>query len=474
VSTPISNIRWVAISQIARVSIQLVSISVFSRLLPPSDFGVLAMATVIINFANLFRDMGTSAALINAAELSAELLNTVFWSNVAFGLILAALTAGTAPLMAATFKEPLLRDILLLLSLTFPVTALGLVQQALLERRSAFRTLAVAEIISAVVAFAIALFVAFRGGGIYSLIVQGLTATVLLVVQLCILERWRPAFEWKSAEFRTIWRFSSHLVGFNLINYFTRNADNILVGRFLGSTELGYYNMAYRIMLFPVQNLTYVLARALFPIYSRQHRESIKLQQQYLKTVSLIAAISGPLMFGLWATRDVFVELFLGSKWLPASDIIAWLAPTGFLQSIGSATGVVLMAIGRTDILRKTGLIGSVVIIGAIGLGLHLGSVGVAKYYFLANIFSMLIAVDAALKAISIKPTTFIGALWRPTLATLAMSVAVMASDKLIFAPLTPLLRAPALVLTGFAIYFSLLYAFASSLLLDLRRAIWR
>jgi PST family polysaccharide transporter len=218
-------------------------------------------------------------------------------------------------------------------------------------------------------------------------------------------------------------------VGFNLVNYFARNADAMLIGRFLGPSELGLYNIGYRLMLFPLQNLTSIVNRAFYPVYSRQQHNPAVIGGYYLKTLSFISFVTAPLMLGLWAVREPFVTGVLGETWLGSAAIIAWLAPTGYLQSLLSTTGTVLMATGRTDLLRSLGAGNALLYLAAFIIGLNDGAVGVARAYFFANIAAALISFHYTLRLVALDLTDAVNAIIRSVAGALVMAAIVMGAD---------------------------------------------
>src|SRR5882757_2782450 len=398
-----SSVLWAGVSQGGRIAIQLIAIATLSRLLPPTDFGLLAMATIVINFASLVRDMGTSAAVIQRAQLSPPLLDTVLWFNVALGIGLAIVISILAIPVALFFKEPRLTGVLIALTISFPLTCSGAVHQALLERSMRFRKLARIELSSAGTALLISVLAARHGMGVYSLVLNTLTLAVMITVQLWLASPWRPSLRWSGAELKSLWKFSANLVGFQTVNYFTRNIDTILIGRFLGALQLGWYNTAYRIMLFPINNLSSVITRVLFPVLSRQQDDLAAFSALYLRAISSIALITAPLMAGIWALRLPLVETVLGSQWVPVADVIAWLAPVGMLQSIVTTVGLIFMSTGNTNVMLRYSMIVGGVTFVAIVMGLRWGYVGVAVAYAIENLCVFYFIYALALRFIKLR-----------------------------------------------------------------------
>jgi O-antigen/teichoic acid export membrane protein len=456
-----SGILWAGISQGGRVAIQFLGLVVLSRLLPASDFGVVALASIVTNFALLLRDMGTSVAVIQREELNEGLLDTIFWFNVAIGLILGLAVVLISFPASLVFAEPKLQGVLMALAISFPLGSLAAIHQALLERGFRFPALARIELTSSVLGLAGGMFAAWKGAGAYSLVLTTILTVSISSLLLWIVSPWRPGLRWSSSEFRSLRGFSDHLVAFQVVNYFSRNADTMLIGRFLGSESLGVYNMAYKLMLFPVQNLSTVIGRALLPVLSRTQNEHATLRGIYLNAISTIAMITCPLMIGLWVLREPFVLAVLGNEWVAVPAILAWLAPVGLAQSLVSPVGLLYIATGRTDVMLKTGtFVTSVTVLGML-IGLSRGNVGVAAGYAIANLLIMVPCAVIPFRLIGLRFRDFVRAIAAPLTASIAMGVAVWGTlavwkiDRQ-----APALQLGALVVLGVALFMSMAVLF--------------
>lgn len=422
----ISNARWILLSQGIRTGIQLVGLVVMSRLLPPSEYGLMAMAWVVISFAYMLRDMGTGAAVIQKEKLNEEATNTVFWLNVALGLGLALVLIGGSSLISSNFfRTPALTPVLCLLALVFPVTSSGAVHQALLERESRFRVLARVEIVSSLSGLGVALGLAYLGAGVYSLVYQTLAAGILTTAQLWIASPWRPKRQWSREEFKSLWKFSSNLTGFNFVNFFARNADTMVIGRLLGVTPLGVYSQAYKVMMFPLQSMTFVATRAMFPVMSRQQNDRKEMSRLYFRSLTLIATVTAPMMAGIWLLREPFVLVTLGEQWTEVAKLLAWMAPVGFMHSLLSTTGTVFMATGRTDLLMRQGAINAVLQVAGFLIGAQWGIEGVAICYMIANALNMIPGFWLTLQQLESGPGALLAAVWKPIIFSLVMCAAL-------------------------------------------------
>jgi PST family polysaccharide transporter len=346
------------------------------------------MALVFTNFANMVRDMGTSLALIQKEDLTEEIVLTCFWYTVFLGTALGAVVAFLAPLAAIVFTEPRVTGLLLVLALTFPILGSTTVQQALLERQNRFSLLARIETLSAISGLAAGVTAAYLGAGAYSLVLTTLVQASASSGQLWAASALKPRWSWSWNELRVIRRFSDYVVGFTVIDYFGSNMDSLIIGRLLGADSLGLYSLARKIVLLPIQNLSRVASRALYPVMSRQQAAPEEMATLYLRSLSLIAFISAPMFAGLFVLRDLIVLVVLGSKWSAVGGIIFWLAPVGFMHSLLCTSGSVLMARGRSDILFYISLICTPLAVGSYLIGVQWGVTGVAAALFVVTVIT--------------------------------------------------------------------------------------
>ena len=323
----VSGVKWSAVSQVGRQATQLFTTIILARLLSPSDFGLVGMALVVTGFINIFKDLGTSAAIIQQKDLSEKLLPSIFWVNVGFGLTATFLLFLLAPLGGILYQEPGVVAVLRVLSPSFLISGMGILHQALLERSLAFDSLAKLEVTSAIAGAVVGIVLALLNFGVWSLVFQVLTSVFASTLLLWMSSPWRPqwVFHWK--EVGAVSRFSLNLTGFSIFNYFSRNADYLLIGRFLGAQELGYYTLAYRILLFPIQNISAVIGRVLYPVLSAFQDDNSRFASAYLKVIRSIGLVTFPLMMGVLALARPFVLTFFGAKWEPVILLVMILAP---------------------------------------------------------------------------------------------------------------------------------------------------
>lgn len=393
------SLQWLLPGRAIQTFVQLAGVAILARLLAPEDFGLIALAGVVIALVQTFLDMGTGAALIQRRKLENRHANAVFWFNVCVGLLLASLLIVISPVLSQWLGDIRLIPVLNLLSVSFPMATLGTTHAALLERDANFRTLMICTTISAIAGLVAAVALALCGAGVYALVGQSLVMTAISTLTLWLSSRWRPGRPSISG-LSDIASFSGNFFFFNLLNYAHRNVDTVIIGRVFGQQDLGLYNIAYRVLLFPIQNITFAISRALLPAYSRTQLEPDVLASHYIVTLRGIALITAPLMAAIWAVREPMVSLLLGPAWARSIDVIQWLAPVGFLQSIVSTSGSVLAAQGRTDALRTLGVVGVPFLTASFIFGIPWGIEGVAASYCLANIIWLFPVLMTVMKII--------------------------------------------------------------------------
>ncbi len=470
----LSGTKWVAVANLFKQLLQVLSLIVFARLLTPDDFGLFAILMIFVNFLLMFTDMGTAAALIHVKNPSQKLLSSIFFFNLFVGTALCLLLLLLSGPIALFFENPPLKELLGLISINFVIVSLGIVQKARYEKELDFKNLTLIESASVLVGITVGIAAAFKGLGVYSLVIQTLTTSILATVLIWIISRWRPLLYFSLSDIKSIWGYTANLTTFNFVNYFARNADNFLIGKFLSSSALGVYSLAYSIMLYPLQNISRVLLRILFPAFSHIQDDNEKFKKAYLRTIFFIALVSFPVMVGLIVTADTLVSLLFGDKWENLAVILMILAPVGILQSIGTTNGSIYMAKGNTKLLLKVGIWSTIVtIIFFIG-GIFFGVEGVALSYLLSNLVLFYPVFKISWEQIGLSVSEGVGTLMPLLIIASLMGVGVWLAGKLLQPYALPsLLLLTIMVLSGILLYLGLIrvkYGKFSILLSELKR----
>jgi PST family polysaccharide transporter len=458
-----SGIRWSSTSQFIRQIAQLITTVILARLLKPSDFGLVGMAMVVTGFIALFKDLGTSAAIIQRKEVSVYLLSSIYWVNVAFGLLAAVTLYFLSPFIANFYNEPRIEPIMQVLSLNFLISGVSILHQAILEKNLLFKELAKLEIIATGVGSVVGIVLAFLGYGVWSLVYQMVAVSLVTTILLWLTSGWHPKMAFHVSEIRHVSSYSLNLTGYSIFNYFVRNTDYLLIGKFLGAQDLGIYTMAYRIMLYPLQSISAVISRVMFPYYSIIQDDIDQFSKSYLMVASIIAILVFPLMLGMWVITDTFVELVFGSKWMATVILIKILIPVGMMQSIGGTVGAIYQAKGRTDLMFRWGIITGFSTIISFLIGLEWGIVGIACTYAIISFLLSYLGFAIPFKLIGLRVKNLLTTLWPPLYCSLLMSLGVWIIKFLSYSKLSTMVLFCTTVSAGALIYVILINYFNKS-----------
>ncbi len=372
-------------SQASQFIIGLLATMVMARLLTPRDYGLIGMVTVVTGFLTIFKDIGLSRVTIQRNVLTHDEASSLFWINGAVGVVIALLTAAIAPLIARFYGEPRLTNITIALASGFLVSGFSVQHLALLRRRMRFGILAANDVFSVTLASIVGITMAYEQMSYWAIVGNQLTFTIsgaLLAWTVC---RWRPSLPKRSTPVREMLAFGGNITGFTVLNYFSRNTDDLLIGRFWGSQQLGLYAKAYQLLLFPLNQINLPVGGVAVPTLSRLVDEPERYRAAFARTLDKIVLITMPLVVFLMVTSDWLIAVVLGAQWVGAAKIFMWLAIAGFVQPIGYTTGWLFTSQNRTGELLRWGVMSSFLAVGSIAAGVHWGAEGVAKSYGLTS-----------------------------------------------------------------------------------------
>lgn len=381
----VHSLAWTFSSQVSREALQFVIAIVLARLLAPSDYGLVSISMTFLGFIQIFNGLGMRASLIHRQDIRQEHYTTAFWTTIVMSFSLCLATVMLAPYIAVFFNEPLLEKIIQVSALVFIVNSLNTVHFAILEKALDFKKITIVEISTAVLSGIISITLALTGYGVWALVLGGLAAQSILLPLPWIMTGWKPRFSYDYKAFKELFSFGANLTGAGILNYLVRNADNLIIGKVLGSTALGYYSLAYTLMLKPLQYVSANIGRVLFPAFSSIKDDKEKIRGVYLKVVQFISLITFPMMTGLLFVAPEFFEIAYGQKWMPAVPVFQILCLLGAIQSVGTTVGTIYLSQGRADLQFKYTLIFSPIFISSFFIGVNWGIEGVALCYALAS-----------------------------------------------------------------------------------------
>jgi PST family polysaccharide transporter len=374
-------------SQGLKFIVTLAATSVMARLLTPQDYGLIGMVAVVTGFVSMYKDLGLAAATIQKPEITSEQISTLFWVNLFLSLAITVITSAIAPVVAWFYGEPRLTWITIVTSFGFLISGLAVQHEALLRRQMRYLPLAAIGLVSVIAGYVVGIFLAWRGFSYWALVASQLAVaftSTILIVAVC---HWIPGLPRRDTGVRSMIKFGGHLTGFTTINYFSRNLDNMLIGRFWGAQQLGLYSRAYQLMSLPMDQINEPLTSVAVPSLSRLTDSPESYRRAYLRMLEKVALLTMPCVALMIVTADWIVNIILGSQWGGATKIFIVLGATAILQPIANTTGWLLISQGRTNHMLQWGLISGPIIMGSIVVGLPWGALGVAASYAITRIF---------------------------------------------------------------------------------------
>lgn len=429
------SVRGGAVTMAAQASkfiLQMGSTVVLARLLVPEDYGLIGMVTVIINFAGLFKDLGLSTATIQKAEINHKQVSTLFWINFAISCATALVVAALSPVVAWFYKEPRLTGITLVLASNFIFGGLTVQHQALLRRQMSFTSLAKIEIISILFGVLIGIIFAWYGAGYWSLVFMQLAMAIANAVGVWVACGWRPGAPLRRSGIRSMLAFGGNLTGFNIVNYFSRNLDNVLIGQFRGPQELGLYAQAYKLVLLPIQQINTPIRSVALPALSSLQNEPQKYSKFYYKVILSISTLGMPMFGFLLASADKVILTLLGKQWLGAVPIFQFLMPATFNATIGIGMGLVYQSLGMVDRQLRWGIVSSIVNVILFVIGVRWGAIGVAAAYGLSRPIFLVAGFTYCFKGTPLRLTELAKTLFQPAFASFGAAVGLIGINKLV------------------------------------------
>lgn len=377
-------LSWSAFLQVATQGLTLAFAVVLSRMLSPRDFGLLAMVGIFTGFAQVLCGFGMGEALVQRQELGAKHLSVTFWANLSAGVFLAVFFSACSCLIAKFFNNPALTPLTCVLAIDFVIRPLSVVHLALLQKRLDFKALSAARVLGIVVSGLLAIALAQRGCGVWSLAAKTLSASALSTLLLWRSAAWRPSLSIEWSAINDLRRFGASVLGTQALDYWATRIDDLLIGKVLGSNALGIYARCYTFLCFPLRNVSGVFARVMFPSLSAIQSQKARVKRLYLRTAGGISLITFPLMIGLGVTADHFVMTLLGIKWAGMIPLLRIFCLTGLVNSINTLNGNLYLSQGRSDLQLRVSLLTKPVLIAGIIVGLHWGLQGVAVGFSVA------------------------------------------------------------------------------------------
>lgn len=465
-SKTVHALSWSFLQAIGSQGIRFVIGIILARILIPEQFGLIAMLTIFIAIAQTFLDSGFGAALIQKREPSLADTSSIFYFNIIVGFLAAGALCLAAPWIASFYNQPILTPLTRALSLTFIIQSFGMIQSTILIKKIDFKSLTKVSLITGVISGIAGIILAFRGFGVWSLVVQQICAALFQTIALWFLSSWRPAMIFSFNSLREMFGFGSRLLLSGLLNQIFGNLYSLVIGRLFTATDLGFFSRASSLQQLPSHTLADMVGRVTFPVFSTIQDDPERLKKGFQKALTTMVSVQFPVMIGLAIVARPLVLVLLTEKWAGCIFYLQLLCLAGLLYPAHVINLNLLQALGRSDLFLRLEIIKKFLIVISIAItwqwgisAMIIGMIAISKISYLLNSYYTGTLIGYSIK----KQLKDMGPYF--IVATL-MAVAVYAIGILPFPGNWSLIAAQ--IILGAAIYISICRIFRLSAFMEL------
>lgn len=442
-------------SEIASALIRISSLAILARLLSPEDYGLVAMVTALTMFAERFKDMGLADATVQTRELSQPQMSNLFWFNLSVSCGIAVLLACLSPAISLFYHEGRLTAVTLAIATTFVFSGAVVQHQALLQRRLRFGSLSLVQVVSVAASQGIAIVSALMGAGYWSLVVREVVRAVAVMAGTWIALPWRPGLPNREGNIRRLLVFGRDVTGYNLVVFFSRNIDKILLGKLHGPRSVGLYSNAFSTVGLPVSQIQYPVNAVALPALSSLQTREEEFDGYYQEMVGLLSFLTMPIVVLVAVFADKAVRIVLGEQWMGATDIVRALALGILFEPVAQSVGPAMVSCGRTKEYFWIGLSTSIVLVVGLIVGSIWGAIGAAFGRSAAVLGGTLVSIRLGLRYTSVSVSRIVKKVSTTLAVALCAGGIVWGLRLLLGWEVSPLLNL-ALLLTGGTAYLGI------------------
>lgn len=364
---------------------------ILARILSPDDYGLVAMVTIFITISNVFIDSGLGVALIQKKDADDLDFSTVFYFNLVICTCLYLLLFFSAPLIARFYRESQLTNIIRVLSITILISSVKNIQQSYVSRHLLFRKFFFSTIGGTIVSAVIGIIMAYNGFGVWALVFQQLSNTLIDTVILWVTVRWRPTWAFSFQRWKSLFSYGWKLLLSSLLNTLYENLRQLIIGRVYSSADLAYYNRGKQLPQFVVANLNTSIDSVLLPVMSDSQDDVARVKVMTRRSIQTSSFILWPVMIGMAAVAEPMVRILLTDKWLFSVPYIRVFCIACAFQPIHTANLNAIKALGRSDIFLKLEIIKKVIGVTIIVFSMQYGVFAMAVSQLIYNVIAQII-----------------------------------------------------------------------------------
>lgn len=373
----VKGVAWTSLDQVAGMVFGFIIGVILARLLDPSDYGLLAMIAVFNSIAFAFLDSGFGNALIRKPDLTEDDNTTAFCFNLVAGVVLYGIIWLIAPWVTVFYDKPILTQLLRVEALLLIISSFKIVQNTQLSRALNFKAKAIINVSSQVISGAIAIFAAYHGMGVWSLVIQHMANGIISLVMLWLFSPWRPRGRWNKASFRYLWGYGSKLLASGLLDRIYGNIYPIIIGKFYSAADLGQYTRATHYAYLPSRSLTGVLQQVTFPVLSQIQEDNERLSNNYRRMLRFTVFMVFPIMIGMLALASPLVLALVTAKWAPCIPYLRVICLAAMWYPVHAINLNLLQVKGRSDLFLRLEIIKKAIITVVIFVCVPFGVMGI-------------------------------------------------------------------------------------------------
>lgn len=412
--------RATIVAQLMTFGIQTISTIILARLLTPHDFGLVTMVLVFSLLVGNFGVNGFTEAVIQTEKINHKQISTLFWINMGFSLLIASLFIASSPIIVWFYKEPHLTPIIISLAMSNVITGLSVQHLALLKRRMQFDKTAANDVIASIISCSIPICLAWWGWEYWALVAKWVLASLVTTIGAWVMCRWWPGLPARNTGVAPLLQFAIQTYGNFILGYFNRNLDKILIGRFVGTLSLGYYDRAYHLSnMLPNQVLT-PLHGVTIASFSRLSNDPGNYRHNYVSVISMLAFVGMPLSSIVTLTGKDLILLLLGPQWEITGQIVCVFGTSIGIAIIYITHAWLHLSLGTPARWLRWGIVALIVTALCFIIGLQFGAIGVAAGYSISFYILIGPCLHYAGKPIGLTFFSVLSSIWKYYMAALA------------------------------------------------------
>lgn len=471
------GVKWTSTSTVVTILLNFIQMAVLAHLLNPSDFGLMSMVLIVVWFGQIFSDMGISNAIIYHQDTTDKQLSSLYWFNVLAGLIVFLFVLTLGPLIVSIYHEPRIESLTSLSAVIFLVTPLGQQFQVLFQKALRFKLLAGIQMAEHFIRGVVSICLAFWGFGATSLVIGYLAGTVVRVMLLFLISwrKWLPKLHFSIKDLNGYFSFGLYQMGDKTANFLNSYVIQLLIGSLLGAKALGYYVLAFDLVLRPTLVINPILTRVAFPVFSMIQKDSLRVKRGYLKMLRILSLVNFPIVLGIGVTAPIAVPLIYGNQWIPSVILVQILSVVAILRSTGNPVGSLLLSHGRADLSFKWNLGKMFFQIPFVYAGATYGGVAgaVIAYLFLQSLYFLLNYFLLVTAVLNSHFKEYIQSIWSPLWISLVMVAVVFVLGRIFPKSFSQSVSLASEIVCGAAIYIIIVFQFEKQFVLEIKDMVW-